>query len=80
MRGGDMRDVDHGVLDAMGVNRCAARGMCPSFPHTNGDGSRNNQSGQEHPILHLNAKDAEFLNEDMHSDSRERKRPQRGPV
>ncbi|HXM98953.1 MAG TPA: hypothetical protein VN982_10790, partial [Candidatus Dormibacteraeota bacterium] len=56
----------------------AARPCRPSFPHTDGDGSRNNHNGQEHPILYLNAKDAEFLNEDMHSDSRERNGPSSG--
>lgn len=33
-------------------------------PHTNNDRNDNNHSSYEHPILNLDAKDAEFLDED----------------
>jgi len=55
--------------------RAAARERLQPIEYADDDSSRDNQNGQEHPILNLKAKNGKFLNEDMHRDSWQRNGP-----
>jgi len=47
------------------LERWAASLMHQSFSQTGDDGDRNNQSGYQHPILNVDAKDAESFDKRM---------------
>ena len=51
------------------LERWAASLMHQSFSQTGDDGDRNNQSGYQHPILNVDAQDAESFNKMLQGSS-----------